>query len=75
MAGSPMPKHCPRCRGFMIREEDAWGPFGCCASCGYHHEFHRITSEEILEEAQRDEGRQRKGRHPSHGSGARRVSL
>lgn len=67
MLGSPMPKHCPRCRGLMLLESDGWGPFGCCVSCGYNWEFQETTPEEILsEDEQRKAGKQR-ARHPSHG--------
>jgi len=59
------PRVCPRCRGSMILEEDWYGSYSSCLSCGYVYEFGAIA-----EDLQSEEGsgphRQRR-RQPSHG--------
>lgn len=75
MQDSPMPKHCPRCQGLMVLERDWYGEFGDCLACGYVHELQRATPEDLLKEEQLQEGKKRKRRAPSHGSGRGRVSL
>ena len=59
------PRVCPRCRGSMILEQDWYGSYSSCLSCGYVYE-----SGAIAEDLQSEEGpephRQRR-RQPSHG--------
>ena len=62
----PAPTKCPRCNGPMLAESDAHGIFGTCLACGHVHETRVITSAELAEEQQVEEGRQRR-RQPSHG--------
>ena len=66
MISEPPPKHCPRCNGLVIVEDDAYGQFGTCITCGYVHETMRADPKEILEEERLAAGKQRR-RQPSHG--------
>ena len=33
------PRSCPRCQGNMLFEEDWYGAYSTCLSCGYVYEF------------------------------------
>ncbi len=66
MITSPPPKNCPRCRGLIIVEDDWYGRFGTCISCGYVHDTQRADPKELLEEERLAAGKQRR-RQPSHG--------
>ena len=66
MIESTPPKHCPRCHGLMLIEDDWYGKFGTCIACGYVHEQQRADPAEILEEERLAAGKQRR-RQPSHG--------
>ena len=58
------PRSCPRCRGSMLFEEDWYGAYSPCLSCGYVHEFGATAALEL--ESEGGEHRQRR-RQPSHG--------
>ena len=60
------PRRCPRCNGLMIIEDDAYGQFGTCITCGYVHDAMRADPQELLEEERLAAGKQRR-RQPSHG--------
>lgn len=64
-ATSAAPRACPRCQGNMLFEEDWYGAYSTCLSCGYVYEFGATASLE-LEAELNGEGRQRR-RQPSHG--------
>ncbi len=66
MITSATPKNCPRCKGLMIKEDDSYGRFGTCITCGYVHETQRADPQELLAEEQLAAGKQRR-RQPSHG--------
>jgi DNA-directed RNA polymerase subunit M/transcription elongation factor TFIIS len=59
------PRVCPRCRGSMILEEDWYGSYSSCLSCGYVYEFGAIA-EDLQNEEGSEPHRQRR-RQPSHG--------
>lgn len=59
------PKKCPRCKGRMIEEEDAYGAFATCFICGYVHETERPDPDDLLEEEREALVKQRR-RQPSH---------
>ncbi len=59
------PRSCPRCQGSMLFEEDWYGAYSTCLSCGYVYEFGAIVVFE-LEGGGNGEHRQRR-RQPSHG--------
>jgi len=50
----------------MLIEDDAYGQFGTCITCGYVHESQRADPQELLEEERLASGKQRR-RQPSHG--------
>jgi hypothetical protein len=60
------PRECPRCCGSMIHEEDWYGSYSSCLSCGYVHEVGAMDAEELQAEMGSDPHRQRR-RQPSHG--------
>ncbi len=60
------PRQCPRCQGLMIIEDDWYGKFGTCITCGYVHETQVVDRQEIVEEERLAAGKQRR-RQPSHG--------
>ena len=62
----PPPNACPRCRGFIVVEDDAYGEFATCIQCGYVHESERPDPEDLLEEERLAAGKQRRCQ-PSHG--------
>ncbi len=66
MIHSTPPRHCPRCRGLIIVEDDWYGTFGTCVACGYVHETERADPKDLLAEEQLAAGKQRR-RQPSHG--------
>lgn len=59
------PRACPRCEGSMLFEEDWYGAYSTCLSCGYVHEVGAMAAGE-LEAEMNGETRQRR-RQPSHG--------
>ncbi|MFQ6020107.1 MAG: hypothetical protein ACE5KW_05050 [Dehalococcoidia bacterium] len=60
------PSSCPRCGGSMIFEEDWYGAYGTCLTCGYVYEVGATAMQELLEQEGNGEHRQRR-RQPSHG--------
>ncbi len=62
---APSPTNCPRCRGSMLREEDWYGTYSTCLSCGFVREVGAVATLE-LENEFNEEHRQRR-RQPSHG--------
>ena len=59
------PRNCPRCRGAMLFEEDWYGAYSTCLSCGFVHEVNALATLDLETEAD-GEHRQRR-RQPSHG--------
>lgn len=59
------PRVCPRCHGSMIFEEDWYGAYSTCLSCGYVYEVGAMGAAELENETNGDH-RQRR-RQPSHG--------
>ena len=59
------PRSCPRCGGSMLFEEDWYGAYSTCLSCGYVYEFGATAALELENEGD-GEHRQRR-RQPSHG--------
>ena len=57
--------NCPRCSGSMLMEEDWYGAYSTCLSCGYVHEFEAIATLDLEEEV--SEGQRQRRRQPSHG--------
>lgn len=58
--------NCPRCRGFMLTEEDRYGKTFSCFACGY------VLEPEVISQAELDEerviqGQKSRWRQPSHG--------
>ncbi len=60
------PRNGPRCKGLVIVEDDTYGQFGSCITCGYVHETQRADPRELLEEERLAAGKKRR-RQPSHG--------
>jgi len=60
------PRLCPRCRGSMIPEEDWYGSYSSCLSCGYVYEAGAAAAEALQNEEGSEPHRQRR-RQPSHG--------
>jgi hypothetical protein len=50
----------------MIFEEDWYGAYGTCLTCGYVYEVGAIAAQELLEQEGNGGQRQRR-RQPSHG--------
>jgi hypothetical protein len=42
------PTQCPRCRGRMLAENDYYGAFGTCMTCGYVSESRDVPPEDML---------------------------
>lgn len=61
-----LPRVCPRCCGSMIPEEDWYGSYSSCLSCGYVYEVGGMDAEELRNEEGSEPHRQRR-RQPSHG--------
>ena len=41
------PRSCPRCQGNMLFEEDWYGAYSTCLSCGYVYEFGATAALEL----------------------------
>lgn len=58
---------CPRCRGSMCLEEDYYGEYYTCVSCGFVKEDNTAAAKIVAHEEVRWSGKQRR-RYPRHGS-------
>ena len=66
MTSDAAPKHCPRCRGFMIASDDRYGEFSSCITCGYEYDAPFPDPKGILEEVRLAAGNVVRP-SPSHG--------
>lgn len=57
------PRLCPRCRGSLIPEEDWYGAYLNCLSCGYIYEFDVDVSQDIVKDENKRGGRRRRPHH------------
>jgi hypothetical protein len=75
MQFSPIPKACPRCKGFMISLNDEYGRYGSCMACGYHHDPPQAVdlNNLLLDESWRASRQRPRG--PSHGIGGTTMRL
>ena len=53
---------CPRCRGKMMHDRDAYGEYGSCINCGYHQSVVVGLVEEVEPPTQRGPSTRRGGR-------------
>lgn len=47
---------CPKCRGSMLVEEDSYGAYSTCLSCGYVHEYRSDSTELVTNKSTAKEG-------------------